>query len=184
MKFIKEFLKNPRNVGAIAPSSKYLSNKIVENINFRDCKCIVEYGAGTGIFTEKVINRKSEDTLLLVFESNIIFYKELYYRYINKKNVKIINDGAENIKIYLEKYNILEVDYIISGLPFTSLPLNISQNILENTKRVLKENGLFITFQYSMIKRNFFMHYFPNIDVDKVMLNVPPAYILKCSQGV
>ena len=179
-KFIKEFIKNPKFIGAVAPSSEYLAKKMVEDINFKKCNCIIEYGPGTGVFTEKLIARKNEDTLLLVIENNKEFYEDLFSMYGYKKNVKIINDGAENIKKYLIEYNIKKVDYIVSGLPFTVLPISISNIILKNTMDILSNKGEFITFQYSLLKKNFFKKYFNNIKVKKAMINLPPAYVFKC----
>lgn len=179
--FIKEFIKNPRTVGAVAPSGKHLANKMIEDIDFKNCKCIVEYGPGTGVFTEKIIARKCEDTLFLVIEKNKDFCDELEIRYGYKKNVKIINDGAENIKMYLEFYEVGKVDYVISGLPFASLPKMISHMILENTKDILKPEGNFITFQYSLVKKEFMKTYFQSINTKRVMMNFPPAYVLKCN---
>lgn len=179
--FIKEFIKSPKSIGSIAPSSRYLSNKMIEDINFEICNCIVEYGPGTGVFTEKIIARKKEDTLFLVFENDRLFANKLINMYGHKKNVKIINDSAENIKRYLDIYNISNVDYIISGLPFTSLPKEVSNTILKNTSSLLHTNGEFITFQYSLIKKDYFKNYFKNIYIDRVIANIPPAYVLKCT---
>lgn len=179
-KFIKEFIKNPKFIGAVAPSSKYLAEKMIESIDFKDCNCIIEYGPGTGVFTEKLITRKKENTILIIFENNKDFYNELIKIYGYKNNVKIINDGAENTNKYLEYYSIKEVDYIVSGLPFTSLPGNISDKILKSTKEMLKNKGQFITFQYSLVKINFFKSYFNNIKSNKVILNIPLAHVLRC----
>ena len=112
IKFIKEFIKKLKLIGAVAPSSKYLAEKMIEDINFKECNCIIEYGPGTGVFTEKLIARKKENTLLLVIENNKEFCEDLVSMYGYKKNVKIINDGAENIKKYLKEYNIKQVDYL------------------------------------------------------------------------
>jgi len=179
-KFIKEFIKNPKFIGAVAPSSEYLAEKMIEDINFKECNCIIEYGPGTGVFTEKLIARKKENTILLVIENNKEFYESLFSMYGYKENVKIINDGAENIKEYLKEYNIKQVDYIVSGLPFTVLPVSISNAILKNTKEILNNKGEFITFQYSLLKKNFFEKYFNSVKVKKAIINLPPAYVLKC----
>lgn len=49
LSFIKQYITKPRNVGAILPSSKYLANKMIENIDFETANYIVEYGPGTDI---------------------------------------------------------------------------------------------------------------------------------------
>lgn len=183
-KFLIEYVKSPRSVGAIAPSSQKLAEEMINGINFEDAKCIVEYGPGTGVFTEKLIARKKEDTLLIVFESNQEFYNKLLDIYKYKKNVQIINDGAENIKKYLKDLDVEKIDYIMSGLPFASLPKNISDIILNNTSEILNSNGKFITFQYSLIKKNFFKSYFESNKVKKINFNLPPAYVLKCENAI
>lgn len=180
-KFIKEFIKSPKYIGAISPSSKFLANKMIKNIEFEKCNCIIEYGAGTGVFTKEIILRKKESTIFLVFEKNKKFADIIKNKYLLKKNVKIINDGVENIQKYLNDYNITKVNYIISGLPFASLPKTLADNILEQTQKILtKSEGIFITFQYTLIKMSVFNQYFKSIENDREYLNIPPAYVLIC----
>ena len=179
-KFLFEYIKSPRKVGAIAPSSEKLAEKMVEGIDFQNAKCIVEYGPGTGVFTDKLVKRKTKDLLLILVESNKEFCKQLEDKYNENDNVIIINDSAENIDQYLVKYDIKKVDYVVSGLPFASLPKNVSNNILKKTRTILKKNGLFITFQYTLLKKEYIAGYFKDISLEKVLFNMPPAYVLKC----
>jgi len=180
IKFLVEYIKSPRTVGAVAPSSKKLAEKMVENIEFENAKCIIEYGPGTGVFTEKLIQGKKRDTILMLLEYNKEFCKQLEEKYNNQSSVIIINDSAENIDKYLELYNIKKVDYIVSGLPFASLPKSISNKILEKTRTILKKGGLFITFQYTLLKKEYIGAYFKNISLERVVVNIPPAYVLRC----
>ena len=178
--FIKQYVKNPRTVGAIAPSSEKLACKMVEDINFINATCIIEYGPGTGVFTEKILNKKKDSTIFIAIEYNSVFYRLLKEKFKHEKNFILINDSAENLKKYLNKYNIDKVDYVVSGLPFASLPDAMSKKILDITKDILKANGEFITFQYSLFKMKLFRMYFERIKKKKVFLNLPPAYVLKC----
>ena len=70
LSFIYQFFINPRSVGAIWPSSKFLANKMVQGINFQDAKNIVEFGPGTGAFTEKILERTSSNKTIVLIESN------------------------------------------------------------------------------------------------------------------
>lgn len=176
--FIKEFLNNPRTIGAITFSSKYLAKNIANHIDFKKCHCIVEYGAGTGVFTSEIIKRKRKDTVFVVIELNNSLYKILKDRFKNIENVHIINDDVKNLQKILKKLNIQKVDHIISGLPFTSLPKEIGHAILSETKKCLSDTGFFTTFQYSLIKKNFFENHFRIINVAKENKNFPPAYVL------
>jgi phospholipid N-methyltransferase len=178
--FIKQYIKNPRTVGAIAPSSEKLAYKMVEDINFINASCIIEYGPGTGVFTEKILNKKKDSTIFIAIEYNANFYRILKDKFKHETNFILINDSAENLKEHLNKHNIDKVDYIVSGLPFASLPDAMSKKILLVTKEILKVKGEFITFQYSLFKMKLFRMYFGRINKKKVFLNLPPAYVLKC----
>jgi Phospholipid N-methyltransferase len=179
-KFIKQYIKNPKIVGAVAPSSEKLADKMLEDIDFSNVACIVEYGPGTGVFTKKILNKKKGSTIFIAIEYNTEFYKILKEKFKDQKNFILINDSAENLKKYLDKYNISNVDYIVSGLPFASLPDGMSKRILSFTKEILKGRGEFITFQYTLFKMKLFKIYFGKIKSKKVLLNLPPAYVLKC----
>lgn len=182
--FLLEYIKNPRKVGAIAPSSKYLANAMINNINFENANCIIEYGSGTGVFTEKILARAKENTIIILIEINKTFYNILKNLYGYKKNVIIINDSAENIKKIINKYSIEKVDYIISGLPFSSLPKEISNSILGKTSEIISEGGEFITFQYTLVKEKYIKCFFDEVKHERVIRNIPPAYILKCNGGL
>lgn len=178
--FIKQYMKNPRTVGAVAPSSEKLAYRMVEDINFLNASCIVEYGPGTGAFTEKILNKKKDSTVFIAIEYNTDFYNILKEKFKYETNFILINGSAENLKEYLNKYNIDKVDYIVSGLPFASLPDDMSKRILSITKEILKGKSEFITFQYTLFKMKLFRTYFGKIKRKKVLLNLPPAYVLKC----
>lgn len=181
--FLYEYLKNPRKVGAISESSKYLAYEMINTISFEDTNCIVEYGPGTGAFTEKILARAKENTIIILVEINKSFYNILKKMYGHKRNVFIINDSAEKIDEILKAYSIEKVDYIISGLPFASLPKKISDRILYETTKVLDKKGEFITFQYTLTKKKYIESFFSKVNYKKVNKNFPPAYVLRCKGG-
>ena len=179
--FIKQYIKKPTVVGAVLPSSERLANKMIENINFNHSKCIVEYGPGTGVFTEKLIENRLKNTVIILIEYNHDFCNMLKNKYKHEENLYIINDSAENIGKYLKKHNISNVDYIVSGLPFASLPKEVSANILDASKNILKKDGKFITFQYTLFKKQFINEFFGKIDIKRELKNIPPAYVFYCN---
>lgn len=180
--FLNEFIKHPKHTGAIAPSSKILAKQMVDIIDFNRAKCIVELGPSTGAFTKEIMKRKKQETVLLLIEINEVFFKELKRRFKDEQNVIVVHGSAENIKKYMEEFNIEYIDYVLSGLPFTSLPEEVSKRILNNVMEAIHENGEFITFQYSLVKKGFIQHFFPEITLKKVWLNVPPAYVFSCKK--
>jgi phospholipid N-methyltransferase len=179
--FLLQYIVRPRTVGAILPSSKHLADKMINTIDFSNAKYIVEYGPGTGVFTQELINRRDKQTVILLIENNYEFFSSLMKKYKDEANLYVVHGSAENVDTYLEKYKIPYADYVVSGLPFASLPKNVSSTILNKTKRIIREDGKFITFQYTLFMKQHINSYFGIINVNKEYRNIPPAYILNCS---
>lgn len=177
-KFLIQFLKHPKSIGAVAPSGKFLAKKMMQPVNFTNAACIVEYGPGTGVFTKELVKRKNRQTKLILIEQNPLFCKMLKRKFKNQAGVYIVEGSAENVNKYINKLGFKTADYIISGLPFASLPKELSENILKETKKAIGNRGRFITFQYSMVKRKFFEQYFKISGGLLEMRNIPPAYVL------
>jgi phospholipid N-methyltransferase len=177
--FFSEFLKQGKNIGSITPSSKYLVKKMVEPIDFFGVKCIVEFGAGTGIITMELLNKMPVDALLLAFEINKEFCEKL--NEIKDPRLKIISDTAENLENYLMENNILKVDYVVSSLPFTMIPNPVVRNILKVVTKVLKPTGTFIQYQYSLNAYKKLRDKFKNVDLTFTPMNIPPAFIFTCN---
>lgn len=172
-------MKHIRAVGAIAPSSTYLARKMIEDIDFGTAKVIVELGAGTGSFTHEIIRRRSSETKVLIVENNPAFYRELQRKYGALQNVYITDASAVDLTLLLNQYKLpRNVDYIVSGLPFASLPGEVSHAILRAAKNHTKQ-GEFITFQYTLLKRSLLEQYFSSITMKREFRNLPPAYVLR-----
>lgn len=182
LSFIYQYIVHPKEVGAILPSSTYLGKKMIEGINFHTAKYIVEYGPGTGVFTEMLLRNRDPQTTLLIVENNKPFYMLLSEKYKHEKNIIIIHGSAENIVKYLRELQIPFVNYVVSGLPFASLPAQTSKNILLSTQKILDKDGAFITFQYTKLKKAFIKQFFPQITVKREIRNMPPAYIFRCKK--
>ena len=178
IEFIYQFLNKPKTVGAITPSSRHLTKKILSFVDFKkEGLTLLEYGPGTGPFTSEIIKYLKPTDQLIVIELNPKFATDLKEKFKDHKNVKIHEDCVANTKKILEKEGIKQVDYIISGIPFSSLPKDVTQDILINTKSIMSNTTLFLTFQYSKFKKESFEKYFEIIDVKFVFRNIPSAFI-------
>jgi phospholipid N-methyltransferase len=150
-------------------------------IDFAHAKTIVEFGPGTGSFTETLITCRQPGTTLLLIEYNEAFCHVLARRFAGQPNIIIEQGSAATIGALLKKHGLPnEADYIVSGLPFASLPRKESNTILAEAVRHLRQDGAFITFQYTGLMRLLFDNYFPSITVRREWRNLPPAYILEC----
>lgn len=176
--FFSAFLKKGKNIGAIAPSSRFLVKKMLEPIDFKTVKCIVEFGPGTGSITHELLNHMPPESLLLAFEINTDFCEIL--KEITDPRLKIISDTAENIELYLKENNIKKVDYIVSSLPFAMIPNGVVRNILTVVRKVLKPSGVFMQYQYSLNAYKKLKTTFNKVDVNFTPMNIPPAFVFIC----
>ncbi|SDD32864.1 Phospholipid N-methyltransferase [Paenibacillus sp. UNCCL117] len=179
--FLSQYIKNPNSIGAILPSSKYVVEKMIEKIDFDKAKYLAEYGPGTGVITEKLIKARKKDTLLMLFENNKKFCDLLKKKYRGEPNLLVINQSPKCMEEYLIKHNIPWLDYVISSIPLTNMPIQEATSILYVTKKHFLPTSSFITCQYSTTKKGLFSTYFKKIEITSEIKNIPPAYILHCS---
>ena len=177
--FLGEFIKERKIVGAIAPSSKFLMKKMIAPIDFQKADVIVELGPGNGVFTKSILERMKQTSKLFSFELNTPFYEHIS-SIIDDKRLILINDTAEKIDMHLEKHGIGKVDYIVSSLPFTVIPKEVKLTIIDKCVKQLKEDGMFIQFQYSLNAKKLLSSKFSQIKIDFSALNFPPAFVYKC----
>ena len=64
-------------MGAVAPSSKYLTKKMLGGLELVNADVVIELGPGTGVFTERLLELIGPKTTLLVIEINETFYENL-----------------------------------------------------------------------------------------------------------
>lgn len=185
--FVKQFCREPRRIGAIAPSSQKLAARMVQPINFTRAKVIVEYGSGTGAFTRHIVDRiDTRQTIFFGFELN-----EQMNRIAseNVPEVSIYQDSASEVRKYLKQYGVKHADAIISGLPWAVFPENLQDEILYETVAGLKKGGIFTTFAYlhglllpSGIRfRRKLLKHFSEVKTSPVVWNnIPPALVYWC----
>lgn len=177
--FFREFLKERRTVGAISPSSKFLGKKMISTIDFTKAKIIVEYGPGTGIFTKEILKKMTPESTLLVFETQKSFC-DMITNEIKDSRMILINDSAEKIGEYLEKHGFELADHIVSSLPFTVIPSQIKNSILNQTVKFLNPAGSYLQFQYSLNAHKLLKSKFKTVKLDFTPMNIPPAFIYRC----
>lgn len=176
--FLEEFLRNPAVVGSLVPSSRELTDQLMAPIDFARARCIVEYGPGTGVFTDVLLQRRRPETALLLVEVNRRFCQQLQERYHGQPGVHVVHGSADCTAEYLRERGLGPVDYVVCGLPFSSLPRRLGWRILEHTRQLLLPTGRLVLFQYSLRNRRLFERFFRLVGHAHVLLNLPPAYVL------
>ena len=182
MLFTKEAIKKINTVGSLKPSSKYLIRKCLKDLDFTKNQIIVEFGAGSGNFTEEILQRITTDSKLIVYETNQNFYEHCLKKFKNYKNFEIHHLSA----LEFDKTQSLQnkkVDHIISSLPLSLLNKELIDAIMQKVVLHLKSDGYFVQYQYSFEKYTYLKEKFKHVKLDFVLRNIPPSFIYKCSMN-
>ena len=186
VKFLKEFISNPTSVGAIAPSSPALAQAMVSELDLKSADAVLEYGPGTGVFTDYILRDLNPGAKFAAIELNSHFAAAFRMRH---PNAALFEDSVENVRRICDSAGIESVDCIVSGLPWAVFPESMQRRFLDEMMRVLNENGMFVTFAYVhglvLPPAKKFAHlldqYFTSVSRSSVVwLNVPPAFVYRC----
>lgn len=164
VKFVSEFLKHPKQVGAIAESSQFLARKMVCQID--GATNVVEFGPGTGPVTKEILRHLPKDGKLTCFEINPGFCEQL--KTIGDQRLKVINDDVRNCQRYVEKF-----DCIVSSLPLASFDRQMKEEILALSGK----SKTYVQFQYNPFLLPKLKRYFRDVKIKFVPLNIPPAFV-------
>jgi phospholipid N-methyltransferase len=153
-----------------------LIDKMLAPVDWENCKLFVEYGPGVGTFTEQVLEKMAPDAVLLTIDTNADFTAYLNGK-LRDSRLRAVTGSAADVQEIMESFGFSEADYILSGLPFSTLPPGVGPKIVEATAEALRPGGAFLVYQFSPKVRDFIEPYFKRIDRGFEWRNVPPAQL-------
>jgi phospholipid N-methyltransferase len=172
--FLRGFLKHPVMVGSIIPSSRVLIEKMLRPVDWENTRLFVEYGPGVGTFTRPILEKMAPDATLVTIDLNADFTSYLRESIDDPRLVAVTGSAADVEKI-LDDRGLGQADYVLSGLPFSTLPPGVGDEIAEATAKVIRPGGAFLVYQFSPKVRDFIAPHFEKIDRGFEWINVPPA---------
>lgn len=179
LKFLGQMVRNPREIGSVTPSSRYLTREVVERVNASQPRFIAELGPGTGVFTRALLDALPEDGQILAIDTNASFIEHLR-KEIRDPRLQTIHDSAEHVDEIVKQAGWPLADAVISGIPYSLLPRPVMMNILQAARRALRDDGVFAGYQYSRMLRPHLLQVFGNVHYRSVILNLPPAFVYAC----
>ena len=175
--FLRSMISHPRRVGAVWPTSRWAVRDLLDMGNLSGARTVVEFGVGTGVYTEEILKRLRPEGAFLAFEIEPDLASTVAAR-LKDPRLRVINDSAEHVDDYLEG---AKADYIVSSVPFTSLPADVRQSLLEAARGALAPNGQMLVLQYSTTVLPDLERVFATIRRRFSPLNIPPAFLFACS---
>ena len=180
--FLRGFLKNPVMVGSIIPSSRVLIDKMLGPVDWANTRVFVEYGPGVGTFTRPILEKLAADATLLTIDTNPDFTHYLKTSIDDARLVAVTGSAADVEKILAER-SLGQADYVLSGLPFSTLPAGVGEDIAEATANVIRPGGAFLVYQFSPKVLDFIRPHFAPIKRGFEWINVPPATLFWAYKG-
>jgi phospholipid N-methyltransferase len=174
--FFRGFLEHPRMVGSIIPSSRNTIGQMLAPVKWHECKLFVEYGPGVGTFCRPVLDRLPRDGALVVIDTNPLFIEYLR-RTIGDSRFHPVLGSAEDVEAIIQALGYDKADYVLSGLPFSTLPEGVGETIAAATHRVVRQGGAFLTYQFRASARDLTARYFKRIETGFAWWNIPPCLL-------
>lgn len=174
--FLRQFLRNPKRVGSIIPSSRFLASKMLDAIPWNHVSAIAELGSGTGAITRYIEPRISETTKLILFEMDEQMNRGLQTSFPKYP----CHPDALHLSIVMQQLEIDHLDCVISCLPFFNFDAALRERLLQQITEALRPGGYFIAFQYSLQMKQHFAKPFELEQIDFVPFNFPPAFVYIC----
>ena len=174
--FLCEFLRNPRQLGSIIPSSGFLKRRIIAAADLTNAAVVVELGPGNGGTTRSILDALPANAKLLSIELN----EGLYSLTSDITDARYIahQGNAADLSAILKQHQTGRPDVVISGIPFSTMEPEAGQSILKCVQEELNDGGRFVAYQVST-RVDRLNTYYPtdHRTVSWEWLNVPPLRV-------
>lgn len=184
--FLSEFLRAPRTVAALKPSSASLADAVTRPIPLDTDPVVLELGPGTGAFTAVIQHRLAGRGHHLAIEINERFAATLAAGF---PHVAVISGDALELREALTGNGFDRADVIVSGLPWAAFGSGKQDDLLCAIVDGLAPDGVFCTFAYTStrwlpparrLRQRLADHFEEVLACRTVWANLPPAFVYYC----
>ncbi|HEU4643507.1 MAG TPA: methyltransferase [Gemmatimonadaceae bacterium] len=178
--FARNFVKHPLMLGSAVPSSRYLIEHLVAPVAFDRARVVVEYGPGVGPITAALLQRMRPDASLVALEVNAELAAHLR-AVVRDPRLHVVHASAERADDAIARLKLPLADYVVSGIPFSTMPAATRQRVVRVTRAVLQPTGVFIVYQFSRAVLPDLRATFAEVREDFEPRNLPPARLFYCA---
>lgn len=178
--FAINFFKSPAMLGSLIPSSRFLVNDVLNQVDWEKARVIVEYGPGVGTITQEILKRMRPDAVLLALELNQEFVNFLHDE-ISDPRLHAVHASASEVGSVLAKLGLPCADYIISGIPYSTMPHAVRREVMQESRRVLHPEGALLVYQFTNAVLPYLESSFGSVRKNFQFLNILPARIFYCT---
>lgn len=175
VKFISSWFRNPKTVGAVAPSGPALSRTMAAIVDPAFDGPIVELGPGTGPVTAALLERGIDPSRLVLVEYDDAFCDALRSKY---PAVKVVQGDAFALDETLAGHASAPFAAIVSSLPLLNFSQEQRQRLIEVSMKMLRPRAPFIQFTYGANSPlPVQSHLYETTASKRIWWNLPPARV-------
>jgi phospholipid N-methyltransferase len=167
-------------LGSVVPSSSFLVNDMMRQVDWNRARVLVEYGPGVGTFTREILKRMRPDAVLVAIELNSEFVEYLRDR-VHDPRFRVVHGSAARVRGVLAEQGLAPADYIISSLPYRNMPDSLRREILEESRLALRPEGSLVLYQYTRTLLPYLESSFSSVTLNFQLFNILPALIFHCT---
>lgn len=178
MHFLRAWMRDPRSVGALAPSGPALARLMTAHVDHAHGP-VIELGPGTGVFTRALLERGLPGHRLVLVETDLVLASTLEQRY---PHARVLRMDAAQLGRSSPLFGDERASAVISGLPLLSIPADKVAAIIEGVfERQLQAGGALYQFTYGLrcpVPRALRQRL--GLQAERVggaWLNLPPAWV-------
>lgn len=175
--FLQGFLRHPQEVGSIIPSSRFLERRILRVAELERAGVVVELGPGTGGTTQAFLKAMSRDSKLLAVEINADFARLVSE--VSDPRLIVCEGDARDLKSLLADHGLGAPDVVLSGIPFSTMPEQVGEEIVVAVQDVLAPGGRFVAYQLRDKVNELGSRVFGPARIEVEVLNVPPMRVYR-----
>lgn len=179
--FARNFFKHPRMLGSIIPSSRFLIDRLLEPVDWNRADLFVEYGPGVGTITLDILARLKPSARLVVFELNEDFVRFLRDE-VRDPRLIVLHRSAAEVGDALAELGLGQADYVVSGIPFSTMPSTLREAVVDATAAALRPGGQFLVYQFSPKVLADLRRAFTGVARRFEARNVPPAHLFTATR--
>ncbi|HEY0158718.1 MAG TPA: methyltransferase [Thermoanaerobaculia bacterium] len=177
--FARNFFKNPRMLGSLIPSSRYLVSNLLKDVDWERARVFVEIGPGVGTITREILKRMRPDATLLTFEINDDFVRHLRQNFTDPR-LRVFHRSGSDINDVLRELRLGTADYVLAGIPFSIMPEEARNAVLRNTHDALAPGGVMLVYQFSPKVRGDLEKLYGRVHKMFEPRNILPAHVFHC----
>ena len=165
-------------VASIVPSSKVLIDRVAGKFDFSVPRIIAEFGPGEGCHTREIVRRMHPESRLLLFELDPELANHLRISFRDDPRISVLNTDAANLPTELAARGIQYCDYVVSGIPFSTMEIQKKRQLLQCIHESLAPNAksAFIIYQVTNELRGH-AKLFPRVQSEYCLQNIPPMFV-------